>query len=165
MRRLVSIISFVCALILLVAPVQALGLQDVIGTWRIVSSVRVDAETGTASDNLSPRPEGFLILTPDSRFMIIEVAAGRAASDTVEGLAALQKTMLAYTGVFTASPDPGGLKIVNHIEVSSNQVWTGTDQVRFLSLDGNRLTITTPTIPNAFTGKPAITRAIWERSR
>ncbi|HYM04892.1 MAG TPA: lipocalin-like domain-containing protein [Stellaceae bacterium] len=144
---------------------SALSPNDVIGTWRLLSNVREDVETGKKEDNLGAHPSGVLILTPDHRFMIVEVAEGRKASDTTEGLAALQKSMLAYTGVFTLSPDPQGLKMVNHVEISSNEAWTGTDQVRFLSMEGDRLVIKTPPIKNAFTGRPAVSTLLWQRSK
>src|SRR5712671_1062976 len=36
-----------------------------------------------------------------------------------------------------------GEKVVHHVDVSWNESWTGTDQVRFFKLEGDRLTITT----------------------
>ena len=48
-------------------------------------------------------------------------------------------SMVAYAGTYTL----GDKQVIHHIDISWNQGWTGTDQVRFFELDGDTLTITT----------------------
>src|SRR6201985_20496 len=47
-------------------------------------------------------------------------------------------SMISYTGTYTLDDE----KVVHHLDSSWNEAWTGTDQVRFYRLDGNRLLIT-----------------------
>lgn len=47
-------------------------------------------------------------------------------------------SMVAYAGICT----PGEKQVIHHIDISRNQGWTGTDQVRFFELEGDTLTIT-----------------------
>jgi Lipocalin-like domain len=50
-------------------------------------------------------------------------------------------------------------------QARSNETWTGTDQVRFFKLEGDRLTIKTAPQKNAITGLENIGVAVWERER
>ena len=144
----------------------ALTKEEIVGTWKLVSNVREDINTGKKADNLGPNPIGHLIVTPDNRFMIVQVAQDRKASSTLEGQAALYKSMLAYSGTITLSPDPQGLKMVNKVDISWNDAWTGTEQVRYLSMDGPRLVIKTAPIKNPFhEGEVTVSTLVWERSK
>jgi hypothetical protein len=51
------------------------------------------------------------------------------------------------------------------VDISWNEEWTGTNQTRFLSLDGNRLTIRTPLYKNPVTGEMAISTLVFELSK
>ena len=42
-------------------------------------------------------------------------------------------SMVAYAGTYTL----GDKQVIHHIDISWNQGWTGTDQVRFFELDGD----------------------------
>src|SRR5690349_21734055 len=79
----------------------ALSPEEVMGTCKLISSVREDVKTGKTANNLGEHPNRILVLTSENRFVLIETAAGRQASKTAEGLAALQKSMPAYSGKFT----------------------------------------------------------------
>ena len=46
--------------------------------------------------------------------------------------------MVSYSGRYTVEGD----KVVHHVDVSSNEALSGTDQVRLFKLEGDRLTIT-----------------------
>jgi len=56
--------------------------------------------------------------------------------------------MGAYSGRYTVEGD----KVVHRVDVSWNEAWTGTDQVRFVKVEGDRLTITTAPGKNPITG-------------
>jgi Lipocalin-like domain len=51
----------------------------------------------------------------------------------------LHKSMLAYAGTYTIAGD----KVVHHIDIAWNNARLGSDQVRFFTLDGDRLILTT----------------------
>lgn len=141
--------------------------EDLVGTWRFVASTYEEPDTGKTGVNVAPGGQGYLIITPDSRFVAIIVHPGRKPGKSVEELAELQRTHLAYTGRVRLEPsprDPNGLKLINSVELSWNEAWTGTEQIRYLALDGNRLTITTDPNPGPYTGRMQKSTIIWERS-
>ena len=71
----------------------------------------------------------------------------------------LFKTMLSYGGTYTF--DGKELKI--RVDISWNEIWSGTEQVRYAKLEGNRLELSTPVAPSIVDGKPTSTVLIWER--
>jgi hypothetical protein len=149
-------------------PARALSPQEIVGTWNLLTSVRQVVGTDKTVDNLGAHPNGKLVITPEGRFIIIETAEGRKPANTMEEFAALQKSEIADSGLITVSPDwqnPQGLKMVIHVDIAWNEEWVGTDQVRFLSLDGDRLTIKTPPIKNPISGEMAVATLVFERSK
>jgi hypothetical protein len=53
--------------------------------------------------------------------------------------AELYNTIVAYGGTFVFD----GRQAIHNVEVSWNEVWTGTAQVRNLAMDGHRLVMST----------------------
>jgi hypothetical protein len=45
--------------------------------------------------------------------------------------------MFAYAGTYSVE----GGRVTHHVDISWNEVWTGTDQVRFYEINGNILTL------------------------
>jgi len=146
----------------------ALSQPDLVGTWKLVSSKFEQLDTGKIGDNLGARPSGILIITPEGRFTVVMAGEGRKPGTTPEAAAALMRSMLAYSGPFTLEPDPqtpGGVKLTAHIDVSWNESYTGTDQIRFLTLADDRLTIKTAAIISPVTGERQISTLVWKRSK
>ncbi len=52
---------------------------------------------------------------------------------------ALLDTMFAYAGTYSVEAG----KVIHHVDVSWNEVWTGTDQIRLFEVNGDTLTLTT----------------------
>ena len=71
----------------------------------------------------------------------------------------LHKYMVAYSGRYTVEAE----KVVHHVDISWNESWTGTDQVRVFKLEGDKLTITAPV--DAINGLESTSVLIWERER
>ena len=164
MRWVFVFITFVA----LAQPAWALSPQELVGTWKMLSTVRQSPGSDKAVDNLGAHPLGVMIMTPDFRFMIIETADGRQAAASTDGYASLQRSELAYSGLASFSPDPGnpnGLRMVNKVDIAWNEEWKDTDQVRLLSLDGNRLTIHTELIKSPLTGERTVSTLVFERSK
>jgi hypothetical protein len=72
---------------------------------------------------------------------------------------ALFRSMAAYAGTYTIT----GNQVVHHADVSWNETWTGTDQVRNYAFEGDRLMLATAPSPNPFTGKMSIRTLAWEK--
>ena len=78
---------------------------------------------------------------------------------TDEEKAKLFSTITAYAGTYTLEKD----KVVHHVDISWNQAWTGTDQVRFYKLDGDTLTITTAPYKSYADGQEGISILVWKK--
>jgi hypothetical protein len=138
--------------------------EQLYGTWRLVSDVRQDVETGAKTDNFGKHPQGFLSYARDGRMSAIEVAEQRPKPTDLAKLgdadrAALFRTLLAYAGTFSFD----GRVVTHHVDISWNNNWTGTDQVRNVRLEGRMLYITTNVQPSAIDGRPSIGILTWEK--
>ncbi|HEY7297287.1 MAG TPA: lipocalin-like domain-containing protein [Xanthobacteraceae bacterium] len=133
------------------------------GTWKLVSWL-TKFDGGDTVEPYGSNPKGRLVLTPDSHWIIILTGANRKPAKTIEEKAALLESMLAYSGKFIVDGD----KITTHVEMSSNEIYTGTnqDQTRFFRIEGNRLIIRTPEIVSAVRpGQKAVGTLMFERER
>ena len=168
MKRITTSIGLIALVICTASPAWPLSPEDVVGTWKLLSNVRQAEGSDKVINNLGDHPNAVLIITADHRFTFMETAERRKAASTTEEFAALQKSEVAYSGLVTFSPDPNnsqGLKMINKVDIAWNEEWRGTSQMRFLSLNGNRLTIRTPLIKNPITGEMAISTLVFERSK
>lgn len=136
-----------------------------LGTWKLVSAVSEDLETGQKTKVYKGAPVGFIAYGADGRMMTIAVdtprrkPAGPVA--TASEAEALFRSMAAYAGTYTIEGD----RIIHHADVSWNETWTGTDQMRQFKFDGDRLILATAPSPDAFTGKMSIRTLVWERMK
>jgi len=93
---------------------------------------------------------------------VIIAAANRKPGANDADSAALLKTLMAYTGKFTIDAD----KFTTKVDISWNELLTGTDQARFLKLEGDKLSIqTAEQISAVFPGKKVVGTLTWERER
>jgi len=134
---------------------------QLIGTWKLVSWLtRFDG--GETVEPYGPNAKGRLVLTPDRRWIIILTGANRKPAKAVDEKAALLDSMLAYSGIYSVDGD----KITTHVEMSSNEIYTGANQnqTRFFRLDGDRLILRTPEIVSAVRpGQKAVGTITFER--
>jgi hypothetical protein len=113
--------------------------SNLTGTWKFVSYLRAEPDTGKDTDIMGENPKGYLIYTREGRMMVIVVADSRKPPKADEDRIALHKHMVAYSGRYTVN----GGQVVHHVDVSWNPAWMGTDLVRFFKREGDKLTITT----------------------
>jgi Lipocalin-like domain len=151
------------------AAVVALGVNapswgaeaNIVGNWKIVSYVTEELATGKKTALLGDHPKGYLIYTPQGRVMALGVHETRSPPKVDEDMINLHKSMIAYSGRYTVEGD----KVVHHIDVSWNEALTGTELVRFVKVEGDRLTITTAPAKHPITGVEARSVLVWERER
>jgi hypothetical protein len=138
--------------------------ERILGNWQMTSWKIEDLASGKTQDALGPNPQGYITYTPDGRVMVLVLKADRirpaALVPTAEEKLALYDSMFAYAGTFTADAE----KVVHHIDMSWNQSWTGTDQIRFLRLQGDRLTYIGAPARNPMTGRDCIHTVVFQRS-
>ena len=154
----------VTGLALLLSPTIAFaGENPILGTWKLKSTVREVAATGEKLNPLGEHPNGYLSYSADGRMYAIPTADNRNkpadANLTDEQRIKLHQTMTAYAGTYTVQAD----KVIHHVDISWNEAWTGTDQVRFFKLDGNTLTITTPLVKSPMDGREGRFVLVWEK--
>lgn len=137
--------------------------HPVVSTWALKSHQQETVETGEKFFPRGQNPSGLLTYTADGRFSIINVPGDRKppAAILVTDAEALElfRGLTSYAGRYTLDGD----KVTHHVEISWNQLWTGTDQVRTFKVDGDTLTIVAGPALNPRDGKKAISTLLWDR--
>ena len=137
--------------------------RDLIGAWRLVS-YEVRSESGEVSYPLGRDLVGSLIYTDDGHVAATLMRPGRPAfkagdilGGTVEEKVGAVNGYVSYCGTFRVESG----KVLHRVEMSLFPNWIGTEQERFLSLDGGRLDLRTA--PFELQGKRQSAHLIWER--
>ena len=160
MRRLVIAIMFV----VITLPAKAAE-NAIVGTWKFVSFVREVIATGERQNEFGDKPEGYISYQPDGRMFAMLVGGNRVrpagSTPTDDEKIRLFGTLIAYSGAYVVEGD----KITHKIDVSWNQSWTGSDQVRFFKIEGDTLTITTAINKNPRDGREGRGVAVFTRAR
>jgi hypothetical protein len=132
-----------------------------VGSWKMVSYQRV-VDNGTPQNGLGEHPKGVVIFTPEGRVVLFTTADGRKPATTDEGRAELWKSMVAYTGKYRIE----GNDLITSVDVSWNEEWNGTEQLRHFKIDGNQLIFTTSPAPSPiYPGKTYYAKAVFEREK
>lgn len=149
---------------------QAALAEDLVleGTYKLVSSTRKILSTGETVDTYGKHPTGYISYGHDGRMSALIVwdkddrPSPKAVEDiTDEQRVGLFRTMLAYGGTYTLD----GHTVSHHIDISSNQAWTGTTQIRDIRQDGDKLVYITRPAPFSADGKVSVVTLLWERVR
>jgi hypothetical protein len=148
-------------LLILVCPALCGG--SIVGTWKIQSFVREVVATGERYNEFGDKPDGYISYLPDGRMHAMLVADNRVkpagAAPTEEEKARLFGTMIAYAGTYKIE----GEKVVHDVEVSWNQFWTGSQQVRFFKAEGDTLTIITAVARSPRDGQEGRTIVVFKK--
>jgi hypothetical protein len=154
------------AVILMAATTISLaGEEEVHGTWKLVSEQRTIVETGETLDlNPGVSPSGYITYGGDGRMIALIVGGTRPKPESVDKMtdqqrAGLFRSMVAYGGTYKFE----GGTMEHHIDISWNEVWTGTTQIREVRRDGDRLIYRGRPAPFSGDGKMSVVTLIWER--
>ncbi|UTH72760.1 lipocalin-like domain-containing protein [Chromobacterium sp. IIBBL 290-4] len=126
------------------------------GSWRLLS---FELELQASKERTQPwgsAPNGYLIFGADGRMMALVTAKAREPGAEDEKLAALFRTMMAYTGRYRIDGD----RFIVAIDASWNEAWNGTEQARFYQLDGDALHVFTDWMPNPLAAGNAMGRGV-----
>lgn len=146
-------------------PFFAVAADDnIVGTYRLISSNRTISETGETENSYGKNPTGFITYGSDGRMMAIITFSDRPKPESLDKMndqqrAELFRTMLAYGGTYTFRGD----RIEHHIDISWNEVWTGTVVIRDIKKEGDRLIYTTEPAPFPRDGKMSVNTLVWEK--
>ncbi|NTJ64754.1 lipocalin-like domain-containing protein [Agrobacterium rhizogenes] len=126
------------------------------GCWRLVSFDTELQDSGERSQPWGDHPNGHLIFGSDGRMMVLVTAKAREPGTTDEQLAALFRTMMAYTGRYRIAGD----RFITKIDSCWNEAWNGSEQERFYKLDGDTLEVSTGWMPNPLVSGNPIGRGV-----
>jgi hypothetical protein len=134
-----------------------------VGTWKLVSFTNT-TDKGEVKFMMGHKPIGFLTYTPEGRMSVVIQAEGRKPLSVNDRFAAPAEeraeafsSVIAYAGRYTFAGD----KVTHHVEASWLPNYAGTDLVRSVKLQGDRLTLRTPPILQA--SVQTINELVWER--
>ena len=135
-----------------------------VGTWRIASFSVISLETNEVSRPFGENPTGYLQYSPGGH-MVVFLSAGEMPKvsppfSDADRAAMHSKIFGAYAGTYTVD----GNKVTHHIVASYRPDWVGADQVRFVELSGDKLTIKTAPIVSSRTGKQIVSTLTFERA-
>jgi hypothetical protein len=134
--------------------------DKLVGTWKIVSAIMEDVETKEQKLVWGEHPNGYIVLTPSGRWIVVQTAEGRKVPETDADRTAAFRSMLSYSGRYHVEED----KIIIKVDIAWDESWNGTDQVRFYRIEGDRLHIEAAPQPYAnFGGKVMRGILIWAR--
>lgn len=130
---------------LFLSPAIALADENpLLGTWKLKTFVREVSATGKTYNLFGEHPSGYISYAADGRMYAMATADDhvkpRGKFPDKEERIKLHERMFAYAGTYTVEGDG---KVVHHVDISWDELYTGTDQVRFYKLDGNILSIIT----------------------
>ncbi|MBA9068427.1 hypothetical protein FHR71_002168 [Methylobacterium sp. RAS18] len=132
-----------------VQSAHAIEADEVIGTWKLVSSTRKVLDTNEEINTYGgAHPNGWITYGKDGRVTAIVAYEGRTRPSSIEKMTDqerinLFKTFFAYSGTYNLE----GNSVTHNIDTSWNEVWTGTSQVRDIEKRGDKLIYTTRPAP------------------
>ena len=137
--------------------------NSIAGVWKLKKYTRRFLDTGEVRSDMLP--QAYILYTPGGYMMSITVEesrqppAGEVLTDE-ERVRLFKSIISAYSGSYTVEGD----KVIHDVELSWNEAWTGTKQVRRFAVNGDQLTIeTTPRTAGTDT-RQFINTLTWERT-
>jgi hypothetical protein len=155
----------IVALLAILFARAALAQEDMsarlFGSWRLISfQLKVVGEDTEPKNIFGPNPVGRIIFSPEHRVVVFISRAGRRPPTSESEAAALLSSMTAYTGKFRLDGD----KFITQVDGAWNEIYKGSEQVRYFELSGDRLSIRTPEQESAILiGKRTVATLVWER--
>ena len=156
MRTLVMAIAAMAS----IPPAALSAEEEIYGTYRLI---RVTQRFLHSSDVVTlTTNKGFITYGRDGRMMVIIVGDDRPNPESVEKMTdqeriGLYRSLVAYGGTYRFD----GKTMEHHVDISWNEMWTGTIQFRDVRKDGELLSISTHPAPNARDGRMAVTTLLW----
>jgi Lipocalin-like domain len=138
------VLGLFCVLLVASPALAADGEQRLLGVWKLESWYTEFKATGEKKSFFGERPNGYLVFTPEKRVLGLLTGEQRRKPETAEDRIAAFWSMVAYSGIYRVEGD----KWIMKVDVAWNESWTGTEQMRFFKVEGDKLTVTSPWEPN-----------------
>jgi hypothetical protein len=118
-----------------------------------------DQATGERTSVYGEHPKGIQIATAEGRWLALMTAEGRGVPNNDAERANALKTMIAYTGRYRVE----GGNVITKVEAAWNEAWVGTEQVRAIRFDGEKLLLQSPPMPHPNIGGRVVRVIVaWE---
>jgi hypothetical protein len=122
------------------------------GTWQVTSVSILWLDTTEATHPFGEHPIGYVQYSPGGHMVVflsvgdLKPAAGATYTDA-ERINLYNGIFAAYSGTYSVD----GNKLTHHVIASWLPEWIGTDQTRYIEIEGNKLVIKTAVlkIPSA----------------
>ncbi|HEY0522317.1 MAG TPA: lipocalin-like domain-containing protein [Stellaceae bacterium] len=162
--RLASAIAVAAMMLALPAIAMEEGsgdADDLIGVWKVKNfTLQIVGSGDRPKEVFGSNPRGYLIFTREGRMMTIITRADRKPALTAEGQAALLQSMVSYTGRYRIEGD----RIVTTPDVSWNEIYAGSQQIRYYVLHGDELSLrTAPQESGVLPGNKVVVTLTYER--
>ncbi len=133
--------------------------MDLVGAWKLSSCYMEDVATKEKILAWGEHPNGYLVVTPDGRWIVIQTAEGRrVAGDDIERAPGVSIDAGLFRHIASTR------KITIKVDISWDKSWVGTEQVRLFKIDGDKLHIEALPQPYANFGRRNMRGIlIWER--
>ncbi|RAJ43054.1 FAD/FMN-containing dehydrogenase [Kitasatospora sp. SolWspMP-SS2h] len=122
--------------------------DGIAGVWRLASYHDLDQDGARHEGPLGPAPEGLLFYAPNGRLSVTMMRTGPARPG--------DQTFNSYAGTWRRE----GARVVHTIQLAPDPAWIGTEQVRELVLEGDRLRL----YGTALIGPPRRRVLEWHRT-
>ena len=123
----------------------------IVGTWRLVGTMGKDDQGKLLPPPYGPQALGLVIFNANGRMMAV-LNDGRAEMPAGE-----TRAYVSYAGTYTFD----GTTLVTRVDVSSDPTRIGTDQVRRVRFEGERLVLMPP--PRLWRGVMQHRELFWEK--
>ena len=165
MKRCDRVVLFAAVFIFFSYQTSAESSQLLAGSWRLVSSEGHGADGRIVYDQ-GKEPTGRVMFDARGRMSIHltdpnrrKFESGDFLRPTPEELIEAFRGYFGYFGSYTMNEEAG--TVTFHVEGAAYPNYVGTDQVRFYTIDGDRLTLRTP--PERAGGTDVTYYVTWER--
>jgi hypothetical protein len=132
------------------------------GTYKLIKTTFKLVDSG--QEETIPNENGFITYTREGRMFVIITRGERPKPESLSKMtdqqrADLFRTLTAYSGTYKFD----GQTIEHDIDVSWNEAWTGTRQIRHAKKEGDTIILTAPPLPRPFDGKLSVTTLVWQK--
>lgn len=139
------------------------GAHPIVGTWDLRSFSELDVSTKSVSYPMGEKPKATVIYTERGHVATIFTAAGRIAPaeprPTDPEALHLFRTMVAFAGRYEIN----GSELIYYPEITWNEAWSGTRQVRYFEISGDLLGISSAPAASALGGAETVMNMTWKR--
>jgi hypothetical protein len=125
---------------------------NIIGTWRLVMTRARNDAGEPMHPPYGPKPMGVTVFSADGRMIAVLCDARSALPDDEP-----EREYSSYCGTYTFD----GTTLVTRVDASADPARLGTDQVRHVRFEGERLVLLPP--PRPWRGTTQHRELFWER--